>query len=195
MPNSLVAGSRGYAGDTNGQSCGTVSIAVTPTGASIASGTTEAFSATGTYSDGTTQTLTSSVTWTPPHFREVELPPLLEPPRQGGEGTAAGQVTITATSGTISGSTPLTVTAPVLTSIVVTSTAPAVPRRQALRPCLLFIRVRRSSSMRWGRSPIPRFRTSPTRWPGVREMPRWLRFALPVRTSAWRPALARARLQ
>ena len=41
-----------------------VSIAVTPANASIAKGTTQQFTATGTYSDSSTQNLTSSVTWT-----------------------------------------------------------------------------------------------------------------------------------
>src|SRR5213080_187312 len=40
-----------------------VSIAVTPANPSIAKGTTQQFAATGTYSDGSTQSLTSSVTW------------------------------------------------------------------------------------------------------------------------------------
>jgi hypothetical protein len=41
-----------------------VSIAVTPVNPSIAKGTTQQFAATGTYSDATTKTITSSVTWT-----------------------------------------------------------------------------------------------------------------------------------
>jgi hypothetical protein len=105
-----------------------VSIAVTPANASIASGTTEAFTATGTYTDSSTQNLTSSVTWSAATssgggaatFTGTSSPNVAQ-------ASAPGVVTITATSGSISGSTPLTVTAPVLTSIVVTSTAPATP--------------------------------------------------------------------
>ena len=41
-----------------------LSIAVTPTNPSIAEGTTQQFTATGTYSDASTQDLTSQVTWT-----------------------------------------------------------------------------------------------------------------------------------
>jgi hypothetical protein len=41
-----------------------VSIAVTPANPTIAKGTTEQFDATGTYSDSSTQDLTSTVTWT-----------------------------------------------------------------------------------------------------------------------------------
>jgi len=40
-----------------------VSIAVTPVSTSIATGLTQQFSATGTYSDGSTQNLTAAVTW------------------------------------------------------------------------------------------------------------------------------------
>jgi trimeric autotransporter adhesin len=105
-----------------------VSIAVTPTGASIASGTTEAFTATGTYSDGSTQILTSSVTWSATTLSGGGAVTFTgNSSANVAKATAAGEVTITATSGSISGSTPLIVTAPALVSIVVTSTAPAVP--------------------------------------------------------------------
>src|SRR5204862_4513075 len=40
-----------------------VSIAVTPANPSVAKGTTQAFTATGTFSDGSTQNLTNSVGW------------------------------------------------------------------------------------------------------------------------------------
>ena len=40
-----------------------VSIAITPADASIALGTNETFTATGTYTDGSTQNLTTAVTW------------------------------------------------------------------------------------------------------------------------------------
>ena len=39
------------------------SIALTPASPSVAKGLTEQFTATGTYSDGTTSDLTSQVTW------------------------------------------------------------------------------------------------------------------------------------
>jgi hypothetical protein len=103
-----------------------VSIAVTPANASIALGTTEAFTATGTYSDGTTQNLTGTVTWSAVSgggtaaFNNTTSPNVAQ-------ATAQGAVTITATSSSISGSTSLTVTAPVLASIIVTSVAPAIP--------------------------------------------------------------------
>jgi uncharacterized protein YjdB len=107
-----------------------VSIAVTPANASIASGTTEAFTATGTYTDNSTQNLTSSVTWSTATLSGGGAATFTFTGNSSpnvAQATAAGMVTITATSSSISGSTPLTVTAPVLTSIVVTSTAPATP--------------------------------------------------------------------
>ena len=46
------------------QSAGTLqSIAVTPANPSVADGLTEQFTATGTFSDGSTQDLTTQVTW------------------------------------------------------------------------------------------------------------------------------------
>lgn len=40
-----------------------LSVSVAPTGATVAAGETQQFTATGTYSDLTTQNLTASVTW------------------------------------------------------------------------------------------------------------------------------------
>ncbi len=92
-----------------------VSIAVTPANPSIAKGRTQAFTATGTYSDNSTQNITSSVTWTSGTTTVATI-------TSGGVATAAGTgtSTIQATSGSISGSTVLTVTAPTLVSIAVT---------------------------------------------------------------------------
>jgi len=105
-----------------------VSIAVTPANASIADGTTEPFAATGTYTDNSTQDLTSSVTWSAATFSGGGAATFTGTSGANvAQATAQGVATITATSGSISGSTSLTVTAPVLTSIVVTSTAPATP--------------------------------------------------------------------
>ncbi|HXW90815.1 MAG TPA: choice-of-anchor D domain-containing protein [Terriglobales bacterium] len=103
-----------------------VSIAVTPASASIAEGTTEQFTATGTYSDGSTQNLTSTVTWSATGGAATFSGTTAAGLAQASD-SVEGTVTITATSGTISGSTTLTVTAPVLTSIVVTNVAPANP--------------------------------------------------------------------
>jgi parallel beta-helix repeat protein len=91
-----------------------VSIAVTPASVAVAAGHTEQFTATGTYSNGTKQSLTSTATWTSSATTIATV-------SSGGLATslAQGTTTITATFGTITGSATLTVTAPVLASIAV----------------------------------------------------------------------------
>ena len=83
-----------------------VSIAVSPTNASIVATGQQQFTATGTYSDGSHQNLTSTATWTSsaPSIATISSAGLAT-------GVAAGGTTIKATSGSISGSTTLTVTA------------------------------------------------------------------------------------
>lgn len=90
-------------------------ITVTPANPSIAAGTTQQFTATGTYTDGSTQNLNSSVTWSasPQGFATISAAGLAT-------GTAQGTSTVMATSGAITGSTNLTVTPPTLVSIAVT---------------------------------------------------------------------------
>ncbi len=83
-----------------------VSIAVTPANASVQVGSTPAqYTATGTYSDNSTQNLTSSVTWvsTTTSVATITSAGVVTP-------VAAGSTTIQATSGSITGSTGLTVT-------------------------------------------------------------------------------------
>src|SRR5207247_1007952 len=86
-----------------------VSISVMPTDPSIALGTTQTFTATGTFSDSTTQNLTSAVTW-------ISSDPLVATVSNAalslGLGTSlgTGHATITATLGGISGETALSVT-------------------------------------------------------------------------------------
>src|SRR2546428_140754 len=96
-------------------------ITVTPTNPSIANGTTRQFTATGTYSDFTTQDLTTQVTWSSsnPAFATIGSAGLAT-------SVAAGTTTITATLGGVSGSTTLTVTAATLSTITVTPTAPRI---------------------------------------------------------------------
>jgi trimeric autotransporter adhesin len=97
-----------------------VSIAVTPANATIAPGTFLQFKATGTYTDGSTQDLTGSVTWATGDATIVSInaaglgAAIVELP------TGVGAVTtITAASGSISGNTPINVAAPTLNSIVI----------------------------------------------------------------------------
>ena len=98
-----------------------VSIAVTPASPSIAKGATKQFTATGTFSDNSTQNLTSSVTWSSATTGVATI-------TTGGLATAvaAGTSTIKAASGTVSGSTTLTVTAATLVSIAVTPANPSI---------------------------------------------------------------------
>jgi uncharacterized protein YjdB len=100
-----------------------VSIAVTPASPSIAKGQTQQFSATGTYSDSSTQNLTSSVTWASATTGTATI-------TAGGLATGVGTGTniISATSGSVSGTTVLTVTAPALVSIAVTPANPSIAK-------------------------------------------------------------------
>src|SRR6266567_225556 len=93
-----------------------VSIAVTPANPAVAPGTTQQFIATGTYNDGSEQNLTGSATWNSSNTAVATISTNM--PTQGlAKALAAGGSTISATSGTISGSTTLTVTSAVITSI------------------------------------------------------------------------------
>jgi len=95
-----------------------VSIAVTAASPSIGAGSTDQFTATGTYSDGSTQNITGSVTWS------VSNSAIATIASNGlATGTANGSATITATSGSISGTASLTVTI----ALVSISVSPAVP--------------------------------------------------------------------
>jgi hypothetical protein len=86
------------------------SIAVTPTNPSIANNSTLQFTATGTYSDGTTQDLTGSVTWS----SSGSAATISNAAGSNGLATAvaSGTTTITATAEGISRSTTLTSIAP-----------------------------------------------------------------------------------
>ncbi len=100
-----------------------VSIAVTAPSLSIAKGTTDQFTATGTYSDNSTQNLTGSVTWTSQNTGAATI-------TVGGLATAVGTGTskIQAVSGAITGSATLTVTSATLVSIAVTATNLSIPK-------------------------------------------------------------------
>ena len=99
-----------------------VSIAISPTAASIPLGTGQQFTATGTYTDGSTQDVTQSVTW-------ASDTPAGAPVTAGGlvTGTAMGTANISATSGTITSSTAVAVTAPLLVSISISPGSASVP--------------------------------------------------------------------
>ncbi|MBA3944853.1 MAG: Ig-like domain repeat protein [Herpetosiphonaceae bacterium] len=86
------------------------SITITPTTPSIATGTTVQFVATGTFTDGSTQDLTNSATWT---TADATIASISNADGSKGlaTGHAVGTTTITASIGTITGGTNLTVTA------------------------------------------------------------------------------------
>jgi hypothetical protein len=103
-----------------------VSITVTPPSATIAAGLTRQFTATGTYSDGSTAVINSQVLWVVVSAGVASISN-----SAGSEGRATGLTTgetdITATLGTIVGTAHLTVVTAVLQSIAVTPTNPSVP--------------------------------------------------------------------
>ncbi|TGM15454.1 hypothetical protein EHQ81_03395 [Leptospira selangorensis] len=109
-----------------------VSIQVTPTNPSVASGLTQSFMATGTYTDGTTQDLTNQVVWSSANTSVATISN-----SAGSRGLAStfstGTSNITATySGGPSASTALTVTAAILETITITPSLPSVPRGRSL---------------------------------------------------------------
>jgi hypothetical protein len=101
-----------------------VSIAVTPANPSIAAGQQQQFTATGNYSDGSHQNLTSTATWS------SSVPSVATVSAGLATGIAQGSTTIQATSGSISGSTTLIVSAPTLVSITVTPANPSIAAGQ-----------------------------------------------------------------
>ena len=96
------------------------SIAVTATPASVSAGSTSQFNAVGKYSDGTSGTITTSVTWTSATTTVATIA------ASGlATGVAAGTSVITATSGSITGTATLTVTAAKTLTSVAISPSPA----------------------------------------------------------------------
>jgi len=96
-----------------------VSLSITPSNPTIAINTAQQFAATGAYSDGTFQALTSAVTWNSSDTSKASIAP-------DGKVTAvaAGSATITATLGSTSANTSLNVTPATLQSIAVTPSNP-----------------------------------------------------------------------
>ncbi|MFZ1141315.1 MAG: Ig-like domain-containing protein [Candidatus Sulfotelmatobacter sp.] len=90
------------------------SISIAPNGASIPLGETQQLAALGTYSDGSTQDLTSSVQWASSNLTILTLSNL-----GAATGAALGTVTVTAISGTISAADLLQVGPPIVVSFTV----------------------------------------------------------------------------
>jgi hypothetical protein len=95
-----------------------VSIAIAPANPSIPKGLTQQFTASGTYTDGSTQNLTGSATWT-------SLEPGILGIAAGGLGTAVstGTATVQAASGSITGQDQVTVGPAVMQSVTVSGPA------------------------------------------------------------------------
>jgi uncharacterized protein YjdB len=120
-----LSGVSGYA-DATVTSAALVSIAITPSSGAIPKGLMQDFIATGTYSDGTTADITTSVTWS--SSDEAVATVSNDPESQGRAfGAGVGSATITAVHGQITGSATLQVTAATLVSIAVTPPNPSVP--------------------------------------------------------------------
>ena len=101
---------------TSANVCATpVSIAVTPANPTVPVNTTQQMVATGTNSDASTCDITDLVTWSSSTIANatVSASGLVK-------GVAAGSLTVTATLGSVTGSTSVSVTAPSITSISVT---------------------------------------------------------------------------
>jgi hypothetical protein len=83
------------------------SLQLTPANGSLTAGTTQQFTATGTFSDGTSENLTGSANWSSSNTNVTTV-------NSSGFATTitAGSATITAASGGVIGSTPLTVNSP-----------------------------------------------------------------------------------
>ena len=98
-----------------------MSLTVSPATATIAKGLTQSFTVLGTFSDATTQDMTTAVAWSATTGASVTNTGIAT-------GTAAGSVTVTATSGTVNGNAALTVAPPALVSIAVTPATVSVVR-------------------------------------------------------------------
>ena len=109
----LLGACGGGGGGTTDTTTGTtpvatlVSLAVTPAATTISLGTSQQFVATGTYSDGKSAAVTTGITWSLGGSRVATI-------YTGGkvDGIAIGSDTVTATVGSIKGSTKLTVQGP-----------------------------------------------------------------------------------
>ena len=101
-----------------------VSIAVTPGNASIAKGLSQQFKATGTYTDNSTQDITTSVTWT---SGTSTVATIASAGLATGAGTGTSQITA-ALSGVTSAADTLTVTPAALVSIAVTPGNPSIAK-------------------------------------------------------------------
>jgi len=97
------------------------SITVTNSSSTVTAGMTAQFSASGKYSDGSTKDLTATATWTSSDNTVATVAAGLVTTLK------AGAVTVTATSGSVSGTSQLTVNAAALTAISLKASATTIP--------------------------------------------------------------------
>ena len=104
-----------------------VSIGVMLANPSLPKGLTTQFTATGIYTDNSTLNLTADVNWS---SSDPVVASVSNAVGYDGVGTAliAGSTTVTATFGSVSGSTALAVTPATLVSITVTPASPTLPK-------------------------------------------------------------------
>ena len=173
-PSTLVTsggGSFNYCIYATGSTASLTSIAVTPANPAILAGASQQFTATGTYSDGTIQNLSSQVTWTSSATAVATI-------NSSGlaTGVSAGTTTITAALAGVSGHTVLTVqatlpaialTAPVNGAEVTPPRQPSVSR-PASPPMATRSRPSSSTTVRpcWAKPP-----SRPTISPGAASAP------------------------
>jgi trimeric autotransporter adhesin len=103
-----------------------VSIAITPPGKSIARETALQFTATGSYTDNSTRNITASVNWSSSNVSVATISNT-SPTKGLVHGISAGKVTISATSGSISGTATLTITSATATSLAIAPTNASLP--------------------------------------------------------------------
>src|SRR5690242_7916620 len=95
------------------------SIAVSPATVTIAAGSTQQLTATGTYSDASTAPITTGITWTSSDSAIVSVDAT---GKATGVAGTTGTATVTATVGGLSGRSSMTVTAAALQTITVSGT-------------------------------------------------------------------------
>jgi hypothetical protein len=101
-------------------------ITIAPEAPTLAEGLTKQFTATGIFSDATTQDLTFDATWASSDATVASVSNTADDTKGLATALAAGTTTISATFGGISATTLLTATAPVLESIAITPSDPSV---------------------------------------------------------------------
>jgi hypothetical protein len=116
-----------------------VKITITPGPATIAAGSSQQFTATGTISDGTTQDLTTQVTWS----ASTGIVQFSTPAGLATTGSGGGTTTISAQLGSVTGSTLATVTGGIVTNANVMSItvngslcSPATSQGYFNKPCV-----------------------------------------------------------